>query len=337
MVPVKIDDLFNINRQIWLARTVIAAVELGLFELIGEKGATLEEVISHGELNGRGAKIILDALVPIGLLEHDDGRYTLTDLSMKHLIPGKPDYIGYHFLHMARLWKSWGDLPESVRTGKPYWLRHPGDTDKNSLVVLAGMLFSRNFAVSRTVAESLGAGKKWKGLRILDVAAGSGAWSLGFLVTDPDSRAVAIDFAHVLEMARQKAAEVGVADRFDTLDGNVREIDFGSADYDLAILGHICHSEGAENSPKLIARSAEALVPGGKLLIADMIPDDDRRGPLYPLLFAVNMLVNTTEGGTFTFAEYRDWCEAAGLKNVRKLAAGGADHSPPIIAEKPRN
>jgi hypothetical protein len=111
-------------------------------------------------------------------------------------------------------------------------------------------------------------------------------------------------------------------------------VDFGDGKHDLVILGHICHSEGPEHSAELIAKSAKALASGGKLLIADMIPDDDRRGPIHPLLFAINMLVNSTEGGTFTFSEYRAWCENAGLKNVRKLPVEAFDHSPLIIAEK---
>jgi len=335
MVSLKPEDISNIGRQLWSARIIIAAVEIGLFELIGKKGATLEDVMDRGRLSERGAKAILNALIPLGLLQrNDNGICKLTQLSALHLMPGKGDYLGFQLLHMARLWEAWGDLPESVRSGIPHWVRHPGQRGIEDLVVLAEMLYPRNFSVSSRIAKLLGAGKKWKGLRILDVAAGSGAWSLAFLAADPTAKATAVDFGPVLGMAKRKAQELNVADRFEILPGNIREVDFGEGKYDLVILGHICHSEGPEHSEKLISKSAKSLAHGGKLLIADMVPEDDRRGPLHPLLFAVNMLVNTTEGGTFTFSEYRAWCESAGLKNVRNLAIKQTDHSPLIIADK---
>jgi hypothetical protein len=101
------------------------------------------------------------------------------------------------------------------------------------------------------------------------------------------------------------------------------------------ILGNICHSEGAQHSRELIAKSTRSLKHGGKLLIADMIPEDDRRGPLHPLLFALNMLVNTEEGDTFTFSDYSRWCKEGGLKDVRLLPMTAPDYSPLVVAEKP--
>ena len=108
--------------------------------------------------------------------------------------------------------------------------------------------------------------------------------------------------------------------------------DFGEAKFDLGILGHICHSEGATRTQELFARVHRALKPGGVILIAEMVPDDERQTASFPLLFAVNMLVNTEEGDTFTFAEYRQWLEAAGFHHVRALQAPAP--SPLIVAEK---
>ncbi len=310
---------------------------MGVFELIGDNGAKVEDLLSKGDFSRRGLPPLLDALLPMGLLDkNEEGLYRLTDLSREHLLPGKPQYIGHRLTHMSHIFRAWAELPESVRTGKPYWSRHPEARDTSYLVVLAEMLFDRNFDISRKAAEKLGVGESLKNLNILDVAAGSGAWSMGFLAQDDLSKAVAVDFGPVLEMARQKAEEKGFGDRFEILEGNVREVDFGVDKYEVATLGHICHSEGAEHSEKLIRKTARALKPGGMILIADMIPGDDRRGPLHPLLFALNMLVNTEEGGAFTFSEYRAWCEGAGLENVRNLDVGAEGHSPLIIADKPR-
>lgn len=113
---------------------------------------------------------------------------------------------------------------------------------------------------------------------------------------------------------------------------NLSEVDFGQNRYDLVILGHICHTEGAERTHKLFSRAHRSLKSGGKLLIADMIPDDERCKAVFPLLFAVNMLVHSAEGNTFTMAEYRQWLKEAGFTDVTTIDAPGP--SPLIVASR---
>jgi hypothetical protein len=93
------------------------------------------------------------------------------------------------------------------------------------------------------------------------------------------------------------------------------------------------HSEGPGRSRQLIRKVFKALAPGGTIAIAEFVPNDERTGPPGPLIFAINMLVNTTVGDTFTFAEMSQWLREAGFKNPRQLNAGGP--SPLILATKP--
>jgi SAM-dependent methyltransferase len=106
-------------------------------------------------------------------------------------------------------------------------------------------------------------------------------------------------------------------------------MDFGSEKYDLALLGHICHSEGAEWSRRLIDKCFRALRKNGRLLIIDYIVDEERRSGLMPLLLALNALLGTEEGDTFTFSEYRQWLSNAGFTEVRAMPLEGQS---PIIA-----
>jgi len=334
-VEVNLEELMQLNHFLWLSRVLISCVELDVFSAIGEKGADLKGVAEKTNSSLRGMGGLLNVLIPLGLLTRDDGgKYHLTENGKRFMLPGSPEYMVPRIKHMRRLWESWSGLTDSIRAGESYWKTHAPSGGVSNLVDLAEGLFPRNFAVSSEAAEKLGAGDSWKGLQILDVGAGSGAWSLAFLKRDPTARAVALDFGPVLEMAKSKAKQLGVEGRFEVLAGNLRETEFGENRFDLVILGHICHSEGPELSGKLIAKSARSMKRGGKLLIADMIPDEDRRGPLHPLLFALNMLINSEQGGTFTFGEYRKWCEDAGLVNAHLLPLSIKDHSPLVIAEK---
>jgi SAM-dependent methyltransferase len=100
----------------------------------------------------------------------------------------------------------------------------------------------------------------------------------------------AIDLPEVLERVTQKYVErEGHSDRFTFRAGNLRTMDLGEGLFDLVILGHICHGEGAERSRSLIRRAHRALRRGGQILIAELLPDDDRHGPLLPLLFGLHM------------------------------------------------
>src|SRR5690606_19044402 len=125
----------------------------------------------------------------------------------------------------------------------------------------------------------------------------------------------------------------GLSSRFAFLPGDLWQVDFGEARFDVVILGHICHGEGAERTERLIERAYRALRSGGRILIAEFVPDDDRRGPVMPLLFALHMLVLTDDGDAFTFADYRRWLSQAGFEDVRTIDAPAP--SPLIVPTKP--
>jgi SAM-dependent methyltransferase len=136
----------------------------------------------------------------------------------------------------------------------------------------------------------------------------------------------------VLETTRQFAAKEAMEGRFQYLPGDLRTAEFPAAAFDLAMLGNIVHGENEQVSRDLFGRIHRALDAGGRLVIIDMIPNDERSGPPFPLLFALNMLVNTDEGDTYTLAQYRDWLTAAGFARVDTVDI--ASHSPVIVATK---
>jgi ubiquinone/menaquinone biosynthesis C-methylase UbiE len=166
---------------------------------------------------------------------------------------------------------------------------------------------------------------------VLDLAAGSGVWGIALAQKSPRVRVTAVDWPGVLDVTRKVAARHGIADRFRFVAGDLEQADFGTG-HQIATLGHILHSEGEARSRALLKKTAVALAPGGTITIAEFLVHADRSGPPNGLIFAVNMLVNTEVGDTYSFEEIKGWLTEAGFKDARTVEAPGP--SPLILAEK---
>jgi hypothetical protein len=135
----------------------------------------------------------------------------------------------------------------------------------------------------------------------------------------------------VVPVTRNTAEQMSVADRFDFIGGDVHGADWGSS-YDLIVLGHILHTQGETLSRALLKKTLDALAPGGTVVVAEVLVNEDRTGPAMPLIFAVNMLVTTDIGDTYSMGEITSWLKDAGYRNVRTLDVPGS--SPLILADK---
>jgi len=142
-----------------------------------------------------------------------------------------------------------------------------------------------------------------------------------------------VDWPGVLEVTRKVVSRHGLTDRFEFVGGDLAQADFGSG-YDVATLGHILHSEGEKRGRALLRKTREALAPGGVVAIAEFLVDDARAASPMSLMFAVNMLVFTDEGDTFSFNEIAAWLREAGFENPRTIDAPGP--SPLILANRPK-
>jgi 2-polyprenyl-3-methyl-5-hydroxy-6-metoxy-1,4-benzoquinol methylase len=241
--------------------------------------------------------------------------------------------MGDHILHGIHLWERWGTLTECVRQGTAVEFRGAEDSGARYFPTLVRALFPRNYPIACEGYDRSGIGRESKGLRVLDVAGGSAPWSIPLAERNPRTRVTLIDFPDPIEIAREFSRKHHVSDQVQFIEGNLWDVDWGTDRFDLVIFGHICHSEGEKGTREMIRRAFRALRPGGRLLIAEMVADDTRSAPgSWPLMFAVNMLVNTEAGDTFTFSEYRRWCEAGGFTAFKTVPV--SDHSPLLVATK---
>jgi ubiquinone/menaquinone biosynthesis C-methylase UbiE len=318
------------------SRTLASALELSLFTRIARGSVTAAELSRATGASARGMSMLLDALVAMDLVEREGSgpaaRHALAPDADALLVEGKEGYVGDAVLVHDRLIRpNWDRLTECIRSGEPAAAADRPEEGDALWQELVGALFAVNRSAAETAAQEL-ARLHAARLRILDVAAGSGVWGIAAARARSDVRVVAFDLPSTLEITRRTVEREGLGERIELAAGDLREADLGREAYEAAILGHILHSEGPEHSCRLLAKVARALVPGGTVVIAEFVPDADRGGPLLPVLFALNMLVLTSEGTTFTLRELEGMLGEAGFDEVRTLAAPAP--SPLVLATR---
>ena len=225
----------------------------------------------------------------------------------------------------------WLALSEIVRTGAPVRNVEAAAGGAAHFRDFVEDIFPLSYPAARALAEALVSEAGDAPLRALDVAAGAGVWGVALAQRSPRVRVTAVDWPQVLDVTRRVAQRFGVGDRLETRAGDLFEVDFGG-DYQIATLGHILHSFGESRSRALLAKVRQALAPGGVVAIAEFLVDEARAAQTNALIFAVNMLVSTEEGDTYSFAEIAGWLKQAGFENARTMAAPGS--APLILANR---
>jgi precorrin-6B methylase 2 len=310
-----------------------AAIKHRVFDLIDKGPKTLDEMVRETGCSVRGLRAIMNALVGLEFLAKDGNRYKLTPESAQFLVSTKPSFFGALIKHTSgQLMPKWMQLNEIVRTGKPGMAVNQEGDGTAFFHEFVESIFPMSYPAASVLADALKLATSDKAVSVLDLAAGSGVWGITLAQRSPKVKVTAVDWPGVLDVTRRVAERFKLGDRFTYSAGDLQSADFGSG-HNVATLGHILHSEGEQRSRDLLKKTFKALAPGGTIAIAEFVPNDDRTGPPQTLIFAVNMLVNTDEGDTFTFEQISGWLKACGFVDVRSLEAPGP--SPLILATKP--
>ncbi|MGA2440801.1 MAG: class I SAM-dependent methyltransferase [Tepidisphaeraceae bacterium] len=312
-----------------------AAIKNRVFDVLNAGPKTLEEIAAATQSSQRGLRALLEALVGFGILHRRRNRFSLAPDTAAFMVSTKPGYLGGVVQHFAaQLLDNWRQLPEIVRTGNPATMVDHEDQGAEFFSRFVEDLFNLNFAAAAALADDLA--KRLPAhdgnLKILDIAAGSGVWGFALAKRIPQAHITALDFAKVLPVTRRVAERHQLAGRLSTIEGDMQHVDFGRG-FHVATLGHILHSEGQTKSRHVLKKVYDALAPGGIIAIAEFVPNDDRNGPAYPLLFAVNMLVHTEDGDTFTFKQMTGWLKEIGFRKIRRVEVPAP--SPILVAVRP--
>jgi ubiquinone/menaquinone biosynthesis C-methylase UbiE len=299
----------------WASSILGAAAQHGIFTALEGNPATAENVAKKTEISLRGAQALLDGLTGLGLLTLSEGRYQNSPDASAFLVKGKPSYFGGLAEVYLQDFPTWQNLPTAAKTGLPSAQNTSEVADNPFWHVLVPAIAALSFPVAQIAAERLGIAKAGA-VTWLDVGGGSGVWSAVWLGANKQAIGTQLDWPNVNKIGREFVANFGVADRFQTIDGDFHTTDFGSAKYDFAIYAHIAHMEGPAENLATFRKFRKALKPGGTLVVNDFVLNDDRTGHPFAMLFASQMLAVTKDGFTYRQSDYRKWLGEAGFKSV---------------------
>ena len=292
-----------------------AAIDLGLFTAIADGAKTPKTIGDRVQASEKGTRVLCDFLTVIGFLTKEGDSYSLTPESATFLNHHSPAYLGSAtgFLgHIERQFFEAGGLTPAVRKGStamseagimgpedPIWVEFARS--------MAPMMAMPAQLAAKMISADGGAIKK-----VLDIAAGHGHFGIAYATQNPDTEVVAVDWAPVLQAARENASRANVAGRFSTIPGNALQVDLGSG-YDVVVIANFLQLLGVESIGRLLRRVYEALAPGGRLATIGFIPNDDRVSPPSDASFAVIALSGTAEGDAYTLGEYERMFRSAGF------------------------
>jgi hypothetical protein len=300
------------------------AIRYGVFDILDKGAKTLAARCAETGASPRGLRTVLNALVGLDVLSKDEaGLYALTEESATFLVTDKPTYHGAFFLLTTEpMLSSWGQLHEVVRSGRPTHHINREQEGTSFFLRFVEDIFPIHYPGAQALAKALGVPRAPVPISVLDLAAGSGVWSIALAQQSPQICVTAVDWPGVIPITKKVTTRYGLADRYTFVAGDLHTADFGQG-HMIATLGHILHSEGEERSRRMLKKTFEALTPGGTIAIAEILVDVERKAAVPALIFAVNMLVNSDEGDTFSFDEIRGWLQDAGFERVRTVEAPG--------------
>jgi 2-polyprenyl-3-methyl-5-hydroxy-6-metoxy-1,4-benzoquinol methylase len=293
------------------SRPLLTAFELGLFTTLNAEARTSEEVADALGTHPRATDRLMNALAALGLLEKRDGRFSNTALTEKYLVKGRPEYMA-GLGHTNHLWDTWSQLTEVVRTGQP---AGAAEIDDRGDDWLRPFIAAMHFRAKQNAAAVVGLLDLDGVARLLDLGGGSGAYAMAFARTGRGISAVVFDLPNVVPLTKLYIAQEGLTAEVTTATGDYLSASIGGG-YDMVFMSAVIHSNSVEDNRLLMRKAAEALNPGGQIVVQDFLVNEERDGPLLPALFALNMLVGTPEGDTYTESEVRAWMTEAGCRAI---------------------
>ncbi len=318
-----LDTLGSLENDVLKGAVLKAALDLDLFTVVAGGRHGLGEIAESTLCDMRGMQILLDALCPLGLLAKSGRGYSLTPVSDAFLVRGKPTYYGTWMLQAGLGWKARGRAAECIRTGKPVGFDASGseaDEIWASDVAPHLLIWPESAERAREMWRMVGVGRgTYPGVRVLDVACGSGVNGFVLAQDDRKARVTSLDLnPKVLDVAARVAKAMGVDKQISLRRADALTGELGREGFDVVFFGRILYYFQPDQVAVMLRRAYEALKPGGLLVISSYIVDEERCRAETALLVAFQLLVFAPWSRVYTFDEYKGMLEAQGFTDAKQ-------------------
>lgn len=314
------DRIIRLGQAFQSAKTLLSAVELGVFTALAERPLDLATLRDRIAINNRGARDFLDALVSLGMLvRHPDGRYANTVETDLYLDRSKPTYVGSVLEHInEQLFGVWASLTTALQTGKPQGGTGAAGNfaalyaDSTTLKVFANGMTAR----TRPMAKTLAAKFPWDGYRtVIDIGAAEGCLPVEIAQGYHHITGGGFDLPALKPRFESYVRERALLDRLRFYPGDFLADPLPSAD--VLILSRVLVSWEISIKKMLLKKAYDALPESGTLIVCERLIDDERRANSDGLLASLNMLLMSAGGSNFTGADCKSWMQDVGFHDIR--------------------
>lgn len=314
------EEILKLANSFMGARILLTGVELNLFTLLKQQKLTAREIAERTDTMLGSLVILLDALTALGLLVKENDRYRCVPPVSSFLAEDAPDTSVLPMVrHLAHLWRQWAVLTNIMQGGAPDSSDQGHSSQRDD--ELQAFIGAMHVVAKDRAGDIVDVVKPDQARNLLDVGGASGTYTIAFLRVVPGMKATLFDRPAVMAMARERLAQAGLLDRVTLKPGDFYQDEFPSG-HDLALVSAIIHQNSPEQNRDLYGKVFRALVPGGRIVIRDHVMENDRTAPKEGAVFAVNMLVATAGGRTYTYDEIRDDLTRAGFHRIKLIRKG---------------
>jgi hypothetical protein len=318
------ERILQVGFGFWASSTLLSAIELGVFTRLAVGPRSASALQTELGLHPRSALDFLDALVAMGFLQRENSNYINSPDSDKFLDENKPSYIGGMF---QRLFRSWGMLTDSLKTGKPVGSAENAEKTFDHLYSsperMRGFL-STMTAISLSAARAMAEKFPWEDYKTFaDIGTAQGALPVNIALKHPHLKGTGFDLPMVRPVFEEFVNSFALGDRINFTPGDFFKDDLPRVD--VIVMGHILHDWDLEQKKFLIKKAYDALPDGGALVVYEALIDDERKQNTFGLLMSLNMLVETHGGFDYTGADCTAWMHEAGFRQTRVEPLVGPD------------
>lgn len=307
-------SLLQLSGSYWQAFTLHTGVKLDLFTLIGDASMTAGQAAKALNADQRGTTLLMNALSAMGLLEKTGDAFRSSAAARQFLDRNSEAFIGHMILHHHYLTDPWSRMDEAVRSGKPLDSRNSAGQDQQREAFLMGM-YTIASQQAPQIAFKIDLNNRKS---LLDLGGGPGTYAVHFCKRNPSLRATVYDLPTTQPFAEKTIEAHGLSNRISFVPGDFVQDEI-AGHYDAVWISHILHAKGPEVCCQIIEKAVRALEPGGLIWIHEFILDNTMDGPLFPALFALNMLQATDAGQSYSEHQLQQMLEQAGVSDIRRL------------------